>query len=44
MDQKELNKRTSLKTADDKVNVKRINNLHTLRKIEKQQTEFGENR
>ena len=41
---KQLNRGSSLNLSDDKINVKRVNNLHTLKEVEKQQTEFGEDR
>lgn len=39
-----LNKKTSIQLPADKINVKRQKNLHTLKEVEKQQTEFGEQR
>lgn len=44
LEQKQLNHGSSLNLLKDKKDVERANNLHTLRQVEKQQTEFGENR
>ncbi len=44
LDRIKLNKSSSLNISDDKINVKRENNLHTLQEVQKQQNEFGENR
>lgn len=44
LEQKKLNRSSSLNLLKDKKDVKRVNNLHTLKEVEKQQTEFGENR
>ena len=41
---KQLNSGSSLNQPEDKVNVKQVNNLHTPKEVEKQQTEFGEDK